>query len=217
MPIFYKGGENLKIEKNSRQVPKTKQVITNKSYHDIVYAYLQVNSLLDENNIRYIDKKQVKFTQIAAALGISRQTVSTKIKGMITMGLIIENNEKGRYELTTLDNSIALLIPAETLRKMTSALSENAINVFIILLNNWFRNNQKSYQFTLANIKENIGISTKTRSNDYIITDILEVLAQLGLISYHLEEAITKECFKTIYRLDNINNKILVAKTNNLF
>lgn len=57
------------------------------------------------------------------------------------MGLIIENNEKARYELTTLDNSIALLIPAETLRKMTSALSENAINVFIILLNNWFRNN----------------------------------------------------------------------------
>lgn len=198
----------MEIEKNSRQVPKTKQVITNKSYHDIVYAYLQVNSLLDDNNVRYISKKQIKFTQIAAALGISRQTVSTKFKGMIAMGLIVENSEKERYELTTLDNSSALLIPMETLRKMTSALSENAINVYIILFNNWFKHEQKGYQITLGSIKEAIGISSKTRSNDYIITDILEVLAQLGLIKYHLDELVSVECFKTIYKIDNINNKI---------
>ena len=61
------------------------------------------------------------------------------------LGLIHYNEELKRYELVRLDNALALLIPEETLRKMTVALSENAINVYVILFNNWYRNNLKEY------------------------------------------------------------------------
>jgi hypothetical protein len=58
---------------NTRQMPKTKEYLAHKGYSDIVYAWLQVNSSYDkENDIRYISKKEIKFTRIADELGISR-------------------------------------------------------------------------------------------------------------------------------------------------
>lgn len=125
------------------------------------------------------------------------------------LGLIHYNEELKRYELVRLDNALALLIPEETLRKMTVALSENAINVYVILFNNWYRNNLKEYQITIGSIKELVGLSCKTRSNDYIVTDILEVLGQLGLITYKLDKMPGDDHYKTIYKIINVNNKIL--------
>ena len=53
----------MEIEKNSRQVPKAKDYLANKCYHDIIYAYLQVNSDFEQDtNIRYIPKNKIRFT-----------------------------------------------------------------------------------------------------------------------------------------------------------
>lgn len=51
------------------------------------------------------------------------------------MGLVTLNEEKGRYELLALSADISMLIENGTLRKMLNALNENAISVYIYLLN----------------------------------------------------------------------------------
>jgi len=51
-------------------------------------------------------------------------------------------------------------------------------------------NNYKPYEFTLEQVKTWVGISTKTRSNDEIITNILKVLYTCGLIEYRMIDKI---------------------------
>ena len=101
------------------------------------------------------------------------------------MGLIKEYNNE-LYELTLLDNNLADLIPYPTLKLMTDTLSENCINVYVYLLSLYYGNGCNPVQFTLEQVKKNIGICATTRSNDDIITNILLVLKKLGLIEYHL-------------------------------
>ena len=81
---------------------------------------------------------------------------------------------------------MADLIPYPTLKLMTDTLSENCINVYVYLLSLYYGNGCNSVQFTLEQVKKNIGICATTRSNDDIITNILLVLEKLGLIEYHL-------------------------------
>ena len=51
----------LKIQPNSRQVPKAKDICSNKKYYDILYAYLQCISVRDEKSgTRYFSKKDME-------------------------------------------------------------------------------------------------------------------------------------------------------------
>lgn len=207
------------IPKNSRQMPKDSKIMANKDYCDLVYAWLQVNSEKDpETNIRYIEKKQVKFTLMAEALGISRQTVSAKFKKLLNEGtadglnLITYNKELDRYELTTLHKAEGFLIQEDTLRKMTSAFNENTINIFIYLYSIYYanlKNNIKGFDFTIGSLKRTIGVSDKTRSNNYLITDILEILEALDLVNYTIvTSGDGTNAIKTIYHMNYMNNEI---------
>ena len=95
---------------------------------------------------------------------------------------------------------------------MTDTLSENCINVYVYLLSLYYGNGCNSVQFTLEQVKKNIGICSTTRSNDDIITNILLVLKKLGLIEYHLaakkQENSSFDNIKTIYQLDRLTNQI---------
>lgn len=72
----------LENKKDSRQIPKTKDICSNKKYYDVMYAYFQCLSDKDDNGIRYFDKKEVKFTKLGELFGISRQTASTRFKNL---------------------------------------------------------------------------------------------------------------------------------------
>ena len=175
----------MKIIKNSRQMPKNKEQASDRMYSDVVYGWLQVNSVRGgDDNVRWISRKDVKFAEIADCLGISRQTASTKLKRLLESGsgLVVFNEEKDRYELPTLDANMAMLIENKTLRKMISALNENSINVYIYLLNRYLENGGQSFEFDIEQVKIFIGLGRKTRSNSYIIEDILFVLQKLGLV-----------------------------------
>lgn len=195
---------------NTRQMPKTKEYLAHKGYSDVVYAWLQVNSSYDkEKDIRYISKKEIKFTRIADELGISRQTVSARFKNLLDekgLNLVKYNEELNRYELIHLDKKLAFLVQKETLRKMVSALNENSINIYVYLYNRFFAEPQ-GFDFTLDQIKRIIGISDKTRSNNYIVTDILEMLELLGLIDYEIKELKSSSEYKTIYHLNKVNGE----------
>lgn len=202
----------MDIQKNSRQVPKTIDICSNKKYYDILYAYLQQVSVLNEmTGERLFYKKDINFSKLGEKFGLTRQTISTKFKNLKELGLIIEV-DKNTYSLIKLDKDYASLIPYNTLKLLTDTLSENCISAYVYLLNEYYRQGCKPYQFTLDSIKVHIGICTTTRSNNDIITNILYVLGKIGLIKYSLstfqQENDSFENVKTIYRLDWLTNVI---------
>ena len=202
----------LKIQPNSRQVPKSKNICSNKKYYDILYAYLQCISERDkESNKRYFYKKDINFSKLGEIFNLSRQTVSTKFKNLKELGLVEEVN-KDTYQLIELSADIASLVPYNTLKLITDTLSENSISTYIYLLNCYYSNDCRPFQFTLDQIKKHIGISTNTRSNNDIITNILYVLEKIGLIKYSLstvkQETDSFQNLKTIYQLDWLTNTL---------
>ena len=203
----------MEILKDSRQIPKKKIYTANKLYSDIVYTWLQVNSEWDVNNeIRWVPKQRVNFTLMGEQLGLSRQPVSTRFKKLLDddgkqnkgLGLVHFNSKLKRYELVTLESDAAMLVERETLRKMLSAFNENTISVYVYLLNRYIANKEQGYEFTLEQVKSFIGISVGIRSNNYIITDIMDILKQLGLLDYQLVEKFDRACYQVI----SMSNKI---------
>ena len=203
----------LKIEKNSRQIPKTKEICANKKYYDILYSYLQVISDWDEKegSPRLFSANDVKFTKLAEIFGLSRQTVSNKFKNLIDLGLV-EKIDSKTYKLNTIEENQALLIQYPVLKLITDTLSENSINTYVWLFNEYYRKQCNSFIFTLEQIKNGIGICSTTRSNDDIITNILYVLQKIGLIDYELtaeqQDNTSFQNIKTVYRLNWLKNTV---------
>jgi hypothetical protein len=167
-----------------------REVTANKLYYDLLYGWLQEHSYLDYNAMgpaRYIDKSSIKFVDLAEDFGMSRQSVSAKFKNLIDFGLVEFLERENRYIIHTLANSDASLIPFETLKLLTDALSHNCISIYVYLLNRYIANNEKSFMATFEQLKGFIGLSTKSSSNNSTISNILVVLKRIGLIDYKLE------------------------------
>lgn len=167
-----------------------------------------------EDDSRYILKKNIKYTRLGEALGLSRQTVSTRFKNLIQLGLIEEKIDT--YELVKLDNNVAWLIQQELLQLMIDTLSQNTVSTYVYLFNRFYANDNKPFQFTIEQIKNHIGISITTRSNDEIVSNILFILQKLGIIKYSLttlkQEGDNFNNVKTIHQLDWITNDIVKIK-----
>ena len=67
-----------------RQIPKIKEICANKLYNDLVYSYLQTIS--DEEG--KILKFNMNHREIGEKVGLSRQTVATKIKNLEELELL---------------------------------------------------------------------------------------------------------------------------------
>lgn len=199
----------MQIRPNSRQIPKEKNITSNKDYNDVFYSYLQSISEFDhEKRCRYINKKMINYTKIGKALGISRQTASNRFKNLMPegLGLVCYEEENQRYILTTLDKELAALVPLDTLQTMVAALSDNCISIYVYLFNRYIANGEKSFVFTYNQLKSFCGLGLNTRSNDYIVAGILKVLSKLKLISVEL--LADDETGKTFYELKWITNEI---------
>lgn len=175
----------MQIAEDSRQVPKTKDYLSNKKYCDILYSYLQTISVWDGINghPRSFSKKEKNFQKIGENIGKSRQTVAKKFNALMELGLIKEG--ENNYELIILESDLASLIPLETLRILVNTMNENTISIYVYLLNRYYAaqsSGQQEFMFTLSQLKGVIGVSTSTRSNDYIINDILTILKKIGLL-----------------------------------
>lgn len=199
----------MQIQKNSRQVPKTKEIISNKMYTDILYAHLQVISKRDENGgHRWLDKKDLNQSALSRDLGISRPTIAKKLNNLVEMGLLVQTSDQ--YILRKLEPKEAFLIPQETLRKMVSTLKERTIDVYVYLVNRYYANNEEPFITTIGALKEFCGISVKTMSNNYIIKDILDVLSLMGLVEYVSRDFQNKKGqIKHEYEIRRVNLNIL--------
>ena len=197
----------LKIQANSRQIPSNKSYTAEKKYSDLLYGVLQEMSELSvegAQKVRYVDQKNISFVKLAEKTNLTRQTVSTKFKYLISVGLVVEDKERKRYILTDLDRTVSSLIPFDTLRKLNNTLSHNSISTFVYLLNRFIAEGEKPFFVTLRQIKTFLGLAVTTSSNDIIVTDILQVLQLLGLISYGKEFVEdTKSMFK-VFMVTNL-------------
>ena len=198
----------LQRQADSRQIPKVKTYTASKKYNDLLYGILQeMSELADEYGVkvRYVMEKDISYSQLGTRLGLTRQTVSTKFKNLISLGLIVEDTERKRYILKQLDQTTGSLIPFKTLKVLNNTLSHNAISTYVYLLNRFISAGETPYVVTLKQVKEFIGIAASTSSNDEIVTDIFQVLKLIGLIDY---SKIFDEEYKSYFTVKMVRNMI---------
>lgn len=209
----------LKIQPNSRQIPRKEEYTSSKMYCDLVYGYLQQISILDIDGSRYLEKRQVNFSKIGKELEMTRQTVK-KYFELLGQGLIDRttgkrkggldliqpyDEEKKRYYLSRLEPSDATLIPFETLQFLTDTVKERSISTYVYLINRYFSAGKVEFVVTMNQIKQFIGIAFSTTSNNHIVTNILVVLNRLGLVDYELRQV---EVNKTVIVIKKVGNLV---------
>ena len=205
-------GEKMQVFYDSRQIPSDKSLTGNKKYSDLLYGYLQVVSEREEGtNIRYIEKKNLKFTKIAADLQISRQTVASRLNNLIDMGLLKYDEVKKRYEFITIQKDLAALLPKPTVRILCNTLRERSLSILAYLLKSYFQHGQKPFNINIDILKAQVGLSSANRgTNNEVITDTLILLKKLGFIDYKVVKEMDKVSggFKTVYILLSVDNYI---------
>ena len=171
-----------------RQIPKIKEICASKLYNDLVYSYLQTIS--DEEG--KILKFNMNHREIGEKVGLSRQTVATKIKNLEELELLKFVEDTDEYELIILDPNIAALIPEDTLKLLIDTMNEKTISIYVYLFKRFYANKNKPYTVTYTQLKDWIGVSTKTTSNNRVVSNILMVLKKIGLLDYDLSESNNK-------------------------
>lgn len=196
----------LKIQSNSRQIPSNELYTADKKYNDLLYGILQEMSYISKENIRYINKSDINYVKLAQKLNLTRQTVSTRFKHLLEIGLIRYEESDKRYQLCSVDKTLCSLVPFETLRKLNNTLNQNTISIYVYLLKRFIANGEKPYQVLMTQMKKFIGITTSTTSNNIVITDILRILQLLKLIDleYIKEKKEEKTCSSTSYKTNII-------------
>ncbi len=185
-----KGGDRvLERQANSRQVPRDAQIMKDKNYYDVVYAWFQCKSEReDKTGIRYLDYSESKYVTIGEECGIDRRSASKYVLKLLEMGLLEKDDVNKRYLLKQLENSTATLVPYSTLRQLVNSLNRNTINIFVHLLNRYLAAGETEFIITHKELKDRIGISSSSSSNNIVINDILDILKRLGLIAYELRQ-----------------------------
>ena len=182
---FVKGG--VKVDRK-RQIPKIKEICASKLYNDLVYSYLQTIS----NEEGKILKFNMNNREIGEKVGLSRQTVATKIKNLEELELLKFIEETDEYELIILEPNIAALIPEDTLKLLIDTMNEKTISIYVYLFKRFYANKNNPYTVTYTQLKDWIGVSTKSTSNNHVISNILTVLKKIGLLDYEMSEANNK-------------------------
>ena len=189
----------MQISKNSRQMPKSTNITKAKNYSDVLYAWLQCNSerVSAISNNRRIHKTAVNYSAIERAFtkidlegneicAMRRRTIAKYFEGLLAMGLIEYSDVDGYYYLKVLDGESGHLIEYNTLLKLMNTLQKHAISIYIYLFNRYYACGCEPFIATIAQIKDFVGISTTTTSNNENVDDVLDILQRLGLLKFSL-------------------------------
>lgn len=206
----------MELQHNSRQIPSNKKYTANKKYSDLVYGYLQQKSKLDEvSGIRFLEKREIKYTQMAEDLGLSRQTASRRVNDLISEDLLYYDEDTKRYVLRRLEAELAALLPCDTVRVLCVNLQERSLSTLAYLIKSYFQHNQEPYEINLDILKAQVGLSADNRGrNNQVVKDILVLLERLGFVEYHVERDFNAETggFKTKYIIDKVDNEVNFSK-----
>ena len=198
-----KVGERMQIQKNSRQVPRKEEIVSNKDYCDLVYSWFQCTSELDPDGVtRFVPNKAVNVSAIGRDLGMDRRTVGRYVKKLYENGLLEEAD--GKTILKQLEKTAATLVPYPTLRQIQNSLHRNSVTIFVYLLNRYVGNTEMPYFITYNELKKYVGISTSTSSNNVIVSDILKTLKALRLVDYETIQTDATRCNIQIKKVTNV-------------
>ena len=67
-----------------------------------------------------------------------------------------------------------------------NTLQKHAISIYIYLFNRYYACSCEPFIATIAQIKDFVGISTTTTSNNENVDDVLDILQRLGLLKFNL-------------------------------
>lgn len=175
----------LQIQKNSRQIPRTEEIVSSKDYCDLVYSWFQCNSELDEDGInRFVMDSKINASAIGRELGMDRRTAGRYIKKLYENGLL--ESQSGKTILKLLEKTAATLVPYPTLRQIQNSLHKNSVSIYVYIMTRYVSNGEMPYFITYNELKKYIGISTNTASNNVVISDILKTLQTLKLIKFQV-------------------------------
>lgn len=165
------------------------------SINDIIYGYLSYNSTFDKNNKeRYIYMKDVAKLkpELARMLDCTARTVTNNINKMI-----IDDGHPDRLLRAGLKNGEAVyflvegpgryqFINYDILWYLLQTRSKIAIKVYVYLLNKylWKQQSNEHYIFTIEEIAEAMGYSTKSMTIRPVISTLLESFCREGLICW---------------------------------
>lgn len=198
------------IAADSRQIPRKKEITAQSNYNDLIYGWFQANSEWDQvqGHCRWVAKSKVKYSAMEKEIGICRQTISTKVKNLMKMGLLTYNEELKRYELVLLEKDAAMLIEKHTLELLVAAMNQCAITTYVYLYSRYYANQCKPFDFQMEQLKVMCGMSPDNRSNTKFV-NILEVLQKLGLLQYtYITSGTEAHEIKSNYRITWMTNRL---------
>ena len=203
----------LVMKHNSRQIPSDKSIVGNKQYYDLLFGYLQTESLYDKDEkMPYLEKRQVNYTKLAAELKISRQTASKYVKHLLDCDIMVYDEYRKRYWLPPIDRQLAVLLPVNTVRVICNTLHPRCLSILAYLLKTYVQHNNETCDINMEVIKDYVGLNPKNRGvNSEIIRDCMFVLKKLELIDYKVEKRVENNTTKTYYVLLWVNNEVDLA------
>lgn len=176
---------------NTRQMPCRRDITSEKNYCDILYAWIQCNSerATLHSTDRYISKQKVKFTNIEREMVdsegksiMNRKTISKYFHWLVEKGFLVEEDKN--YRITVLGKDEANIIYYKTLSVLVNVFQRHSIDIYQYLYGRYCACERKPFFVTIPMIKDFIGMSTKTTSNNAKVTDTLNILKRLGLLEY---------------------------------
>ena len=181
---------NPERDKTRRPMPNTQEgfFLKSKNCNEKIYVYLLLKSKHNPNGKethRYVEKMTQQ--KIADDLGISRNTVSARLKDLIKYGYV---KPDGRFYLVPKTDYYAL-IPEMTLHFLLNYVrgGEKLIKLYIILFD--YFNLEKP--FTMLDLHRELGYSLSkdgkpiSKNSAYIRT-LLMILCGAGLVKYKISE-----------------------------
>lgn len=178
-------------ELDTRQMPCRKEVTSEKNYCDLLYAWLQCNSerVTLHSRDRQIEKKRCQFTNIEREMTdsqgqkvMNRKTISKYFHWLEDNGYIVED---GKYfKIRVLEPEEGNIIYFKTLSILMNVFRQHVIDIYQYLYSRFCANNKQPYIVTVSQMKNYIGITTGTTSNNAIVMDSLDILRRLQLLSF---------------------------------
>lgn len=220
--------------KQLRKIPLTAEFMKNKKVYDRVWGTLQLNSYIgndiEGNKHRFIYAKEIKnFSNFYLKVNTTIYDYITEkekeyfsyntckncfelLKSMnyITKGAIIDRRHK-LVEVYYLKEDFTpyKMIPYDLLEYLMSIKQPNVLKIYTILLN-WYEYKPYTYTFTLEQLSNAIGYTSKQQNKN--IDQTLKYFKNCNLISYH-KEKITNPVGQDYYNyfLDKVEKSVPVV------
>lgn len=172
-------------------------VTSNKNFSDIVWNYLQRISEVDGR----ILKSDCAYNKVGKELEIDRRKISAIFKFLEDVELITSEQNYWKIENPAEYEEVE----AGVVDVLEGARMEGVITEYGFLKKLWGVNGEKRFIVRVSALKDRIGITNNTRSNNGKITELLDVLRYNGLIDGELKV----ESNKSNWWINNVGEKIV--------